>query len=69
LPGADARTEGIIFTHDDKCGRILELPVFGSVAEAMDKIGAATGHSKKRIKIGIERKLPLGVYNRARCFN
>ena len=35
--GVNARKAGTTVTHEDKGGRILELPVFGSVTEAMEK--------------------------------
>jgi succinyl-CoA synthetase alpha subunit len=38
--GVNARKAGTTVTHKDKNGDEIELPVFGSVAEAMEKTGA-----------------------------
>ena len=38
--GVNARKAGTTVTHKDKSGDDIELPVFGSVAEAMEKTGA-----------------------------
>jgi succinyl-CoA synthetase alpha subunit len=38
--GVNARKAGTTVTHQDKDGNDLELPVFGSVAEAIEKTGA-----------------------------
>src|ERR1700741_2753448 len=38
--GVNARKAGTEVTHEDKGGRLIKLPVFGSVAEAMEKTGA-----------------------------
>ena len=38
--GVNARKAGTTVTHEDKGGRLIKLPVFGSVAEAMEKTGA-----------------------------
>ena len=38
--GVNARKAGTTVTHDDKGGRMVKLPVFGGVAEAMEKTGA-----------------------------
>ncbi|MDD4868236.1 MAG: succinate--CoA ligase subunit alpha, partial [Mycobacterium sp.] len=38
--GVNARKAGATVTHEDKGGRIVELPVFGSVTEAMETTGA-----------------------------
>ena len=38
--GVNARKAGTTVTHEDKGGRLIKLPVFGGVAEAMDKTGA-----------------------------
>ena len=40
--GVNARKAGTTVAHKDKSGKDIELPVFGSVAEAMDKTGADT---------------------------
>ena len=40
--GVNAREAGTTVAHKDKSGKDIELPVFGSVAEAMDKTGADT---------------------------
>ena len=40
--GVNARKAGTTVAHKDKSGRDIELPVFGSVAEAMEKTGADT---------------------------
>lgn len=38
--GVNARKAGITVSHEDKDGNAVELPVFASVAEAMEKTGA-----------------------------
>jgi len=38
--GVNARKAGTTVTHTDKDGNAVELPVFGSVAEAIEKTGA-----------------------------
>jgi succinyl-CoA synthetase alpha subunit len=38
--GVNARKAGTTVTHEDKGGRIVKLPVFGGVVEAMEKTGA-----------------------------
>jgi succinyl-CoA synthetase alpha subunit len=38
--GVNARKAGTVVTHTNKDGQGVELPVFGSVAEAMEKTGA-----------------------------
>jgi len=38
--GVNARKAGTEVTHEDKGGRLIKLPVFGSVSEAMEKTGA-----------------------------
>ena len=38
--GVNARKAGTIVSHEDKDGNAVELPVFGSVAEAMQETGA-----------------------------
>ncbi|MDQ2627780.1 MAG: succinate--CoA ligase subunit alpha [Actinomycetota bacterium] len=38
--GVNARKAGTTVTHEDKGGRMIKLPVFGGVAEAMEKTGA-----------------------------
>ena len=38
--GVNARKAGTTVSHEDKDGNALELPVFGSVSEAMEKTGA-----------------------------
>ena len=40
LGGVNARKAGTTVSHTSKTGAAVELPVFGSVAEAMDKTGA-----------------------------
>ncbi|GGC89476.1 succinate--CoA ligase [ADP-forming] subunit alpha [Tersicoccus solisilvae] len=40
--GVNARKAGTTVSHTDKDGNAVELPVFGSVAEAMEKTGANT---------------------------
>ena len=40
LGGVNARKAGTTVSHKSKSGKDVELPVFGSVAEAMDKTGA-----------------------------
>ncbi|GFG83717.1 succinate--CoA ligase subunit alpha [Mycolicibacter algericus] len=38
--GVNARKAGTTVTHEDKGGRMIKLPVFGGVAEAMEATGA-----------------------------
>jgi len=38
--GVNARKAGTTVTHEDKGGRLVKLPVFGSVTEAMKETGA-----------------------------
>ena len=38
--GVNARKAGTTVSHTDKDGNVVELPVFGSVAEAIEKTGA-----------------------------
>src|ERR1700721_1944220 len=66
--GVNARKAGTTVTHEDKGGRILELPVFGSVAEAMEKTGADVSiifvppkFAKDAIIEAIDAEIPLLV--------
>ncbi|GFG74836.1 succinate--CoA ligase subunit alpha [Mycobacterium botniense] len=38
--GVNARKAGTTVTHEDRGGRMIKLPVFGGVAEAIEKTGA-----------------------------
>ena len=66
--GVNARKAGTTVTHKDKAGNDIELPVFGSVAEAMKKTGADTSiafvppqFSKDAIIEAIDAGIPLLV--------
>src|ERR1700741_3329372 len=66
--GVNARKAGTVVTHEDKGGRILELPVFGSVTEAMEKTGADVSiifvppkFAKDAIIEAIDAEIPLLV--------
>jgi succinyl-CoA synthetase alpha subunit len=66
--GVNARKAGTTVTHEDKGGRIVELPVFGSVAEAMEKTGADVSiifvppkFAKDAIIEAIDAEIPLLV--------
>ncbi|MCA4996747.1 succinate--CoA ligase subunit alpha [Tsukamurella tyrosinosolvens] len=66
--GVNARKAGTTVKHVDKDGNDIELPVFGSVAEAMEKTGADTSiafvppaFSKDAIVEAIDAEIPLLV--------
>jgi succinyl-CoA synthetase alpha subunit len=66
--GVNARKAGTTVTHEDKGGRILKLPVFGSVSEAMEKTGADVSiifvppkFAKDAIIEAIDAEIPLLV--------
>ncbi|BDD81169.1 succinate--CoA ligase [ADP-forming] subunit alpha [Tsukamurella pulmonis] len=66
--GVNARKAGTTVKHTDKDGNEIELPVFGSVAEAMEKTGADTSiafvppaFSKDAIVEAIDAEIPLLV--------
>ncbi|TCK00042.1 succinate--CoA ligase subunit alpha [Nocardia alba] len=66
--GVNARKAGTTVTHTDKDGNTIELPVFASVAEAIEKTGADTSiafvppaFSKDAIIEAIDAEIPLLV--------
>jgi succinyl-CoA synthetase alpha subunit len=66
--GVNARKAGTTVTHLDAAGREIELPVFATVAEAMEKTGADTSiafvppaFSKDAIIEAIDAEIPLLV--------
>ncbi|MFD5174873.1 succinate--CoA ligase subunit alpha [Nocardia sp. NPDC058379] len=66
--GVNARKAGTTVKHTDKDGNEIELPVFASVAEAMEKTGADTSiafvppaFSKDAIVEAIDAEIPLLV--------
>jgi len=66
--GVNARKAGTTVAHKDKAGNDVELPVFGSVAEAMKKTGADTSiafvppqFAKDAIIEAIDAEIPLLV--------
>ncbi|MDR2280363.1 MAG: succinate--CoA ligase subunit alpha [Gordonia sp. (in: high G+C Gram-positive bacteria)] len=66
--GVNARKAGTTVSHVDADGNTVELPVFGSVAEAMEKTGADTSiafvppaFSKDAIIEAIDAEIPLLV--------
>ena len=66
--GVNARKAGTTVSHKDKDGNAVELPVFGSVAEAMEKTGADVSvafvppkFAKDAAVEAIEAKMPLLV--------
>jgi succinyl-CoA synthetase alpha subunit len=66
--GVNARKAGTTVTHEDKDGNEVELPVFGSVAEAMKETGADVSiafvppaFSKDAIIEAIDAEIPLLV--------
>jgi len=66
--GVNARKAGTTVTHEDKGGRLIKLPVFGSVAEAMKETGADVSiafvppkFSKDAVIEAIDAEIPLLV--------
>ncbi|EID10108.1 succinate--CoA ligase subunit alpha [Mycobacterium xenopi] len=66
--GVNARKAGTTVTHEDKGGRMIKLPVFGSVAEAMKETGADVSiifvpprFAKDAIIEAIDAEIPLLV--------
>ena len=66
--GVNARKAGTTVTHEDKDGKEIELPVFGSVAEAMKETGADVSiafvppkFAKDAIIEAIDAEIPLLV--------
>ncbi|WP_327142242.1 succinate--CoA ligase subunit alpha [Nocardia sp. NBC_01327] len=66
--GVNARKAGATVSHTDKDGNPVELPVFATVAEAMEKTGADTSiafvppaFSKDAILEAIDAEIPLLV--------
>ena len=66
--GVNARKAGTTVAHKDKSGNDIELPVFGSVTEAMEKTGADVSiafvppqFAKDAIVEAIDAKIPLLV--------
>lgn len=66
--GVNARKAGTTVSHTDKDGNAVELPVFGSVAEAMEKTGADVSiafvppkFAKDAIIEAIDAEIPLLV--------
>lgn len=66
--GVNARKAGTTVAHKDKAGNDIELPVFGSVAEAMKETGADTSiafvppqFAKDAIIEAIDAQIPLLV--------
>jgi succinyl-CoA synthetase alpha subunit len=66
--GVNARKAGTTVTHEDKGGRLIKLPVFGSVSEAMEKTGADVSiifvppkFAKDAIIEAIDAEIPLLV--------
>jgi succinyl-CoA synthetase alpha subunit len=66
--GVNARKAGTVVTHQDKDGKGVDLPVFGSVKEAMEKTGADVSvifvppkFAKDAIIEAIDAQVPLLV--------
>jgi succinyl-CoA synthetase alpha subunit len=66
--GVNARKAGTTVTHKDKSGNEIAIPVFGSVAEAMEKTGADVSiafvppkFAKDAIVEAIDAEIPLLV--------
>lgn len=66
--GVNARKAGTTVSHKDKAGKDIELPVFGTVAEAMSKTGADVSiafvppqFAKDAIIEAIDAEIPLLV--------
>ena len=68
LGGVNARKAGTTVTHEDKGGRMIKLPVFAGVAEAMEQTGADVSvifvppkFAKDAIVEAIDAEIPLLV--------
>lgn len=68
LGGVNARKAGTTVLHTDKDGNPVELPVFGSVAEAIEQTGADVSiafvppaYTKDAVVEAIDAKIPLLV--------
>ena len=68
--GVNARKAGTTVSHEDKDGNAVELPVFGTVKEAMEKTGADVSvafvppaFAKDAAIEAIEAEIPLLVVN------
>jgi succinyl-CoA synthetase alpha subunit len=66
--GVNARKAGTTVTHTSASNETLELPVFGTVAEAIEKTGAEVSivfvppvHAKEAVVEAIEAAIPLVV--------
>ena len=66
--GVNARKAGTTVAHEDKGGRLIKLPVFGTVVEAMEKTGADVSiifvppkFAKDAIIEAIDAEIPLLV--------
>src|SRR5882762_503753 len=66
--GVNARKAGTTVTHEDKDGKGVNLPVFGSVSEAMEKTGADVSiifvppkFAKDAIIEAVDAEIPLLV--------
>ncbi|HEU4362076.1 MAG TPA: succinate--CoA ligase subunit alpha [Mycobacterium sp.] len=66
--GVNARKAGTTVTHEDKGGRMIKLPVFGGVTEAMEQTGADVSiafvppkFAKDAIIEAIDAEIPLLV--------
>jgi succinyl-CoA synthetase alpha subunit len=66
--GVNARKAGTTVTHEDKGGRLIKLPVFGTVVEAMKETGADVSvvfvppkFAKDAIIEAIDAEIPLLV--------
>jgi len=66
--GVNARKAGTTVTHTNASNETLELPVFGTVAEAIEKTGADVSivfvppaHAKEAVVEAIEAAIPLVV--------
>jgi succinyl-CoA synthetase alpha subunit len=66
--GVNARKAGTVVTHEDKHGQSIDLPVFGSVAEAMEKTRADASiifvppkFAKDAIIEAVDAEIPLLV--------
>ncbi|MBV8863744.1 MAG: succinate--CoA ligase subunit alpha [Mycobacterium sp.] len=66
--GVNARKAGTVVTHENKDGKVVDLPVFAHVAEAMEKTGADVSiifvppkFAKDAIIEAIDAEIPLLV--------